>query len=144
MSNIAITWTPRLVPLVPVAVVAQGSAAIALAKRLLERSDEELARLAGAQSLGMLIVLSDDPASLPWVDGVTYLGRDRSAPSLLTATTYQPVVPLALVERAIRMRFPALTAPFVILPDRQTVLSLGDCRKPIARVTLKQWCEGGN
>ncbi len=136
MSKIVIAWNPRIIPLAPVAVVAQGMVVAALTKRLLDGSDAELAELAGVWAMELLIVRSENPTRLPWVDGVTYLGRDSAAPSLLVSTTHQPILPVALVERAIRMRFPALGAPFAILPDGNTVVSLGDCRKPIARATL--------
>jgi len=44
---VSVTWSPREPPLSPVAVAAQGVAAWRLARRVLEYSDEQLARLTG-------------------------------------------------------------------------------------------------
>lgn len=139
MSHFAVAWTPRLIPLAPVGIVARGTVATMLANRLLHRTDKQLAELAGVQAAGLFIVLSEDPTLLPWVDGATYLGRDASAPSLLLSTTYSPSVPLPLLERAMRVRFPQLVLPLAVLPDGKTVVSLSECRKPIVRTTLLQW-----
>lgn len=142
MSNLPITWTPRLAPLPPVGAVAQGSVALALANRLLRYTDEQLALLSGVQSNGLLIVLSEDSALLPWVDGVVYLGRDPAAPALLLSTTHAPSVPLPLLERALQHRFPDTAMPLVVLPPGDTVVSLSDCRRPIVRAILQKWIAG--
>ena len=140
--NLPVAWTPRLVPLAPVGVVARGAVTTALANRLLNRTDDQLAELAGVQARGLLIVLSDDPTLLPWAEGVIYLGRDSSAPSILLPTTHAPSVPLPVLERAIRARFPELMMPLAVLPDGKTVVSVSECRKPMVRATLQAWKDG--
>ena len=141
MSNLPITWNPRSTPLPPVGVAAQGAAAQGLANRLLGRTDEQLALLAGVQGDKLLIVLSEDSTLLPWADGVIYLGRDPIAPSLLIPTTHAPSVPLPLLERALRHRFPESTTPLAVLPPGDSVVSLSGCRRPIVRATLQKWME---
>ncbi|MBC7808178.1 MAG: hypothetical protein H7145_18765 [Akkermansiaceae bacterium] len=139
-QNLPVVWTPRLVPLAPSGVVARGAVvATALANRLLSRTDDQLAELAGVQAPGLLIVLSDDPTLLPWAEGAVYLGRDASAPSLLLPTTHAPSVPLPVLERAIRARFPELSVPLAVLPGGKTVVSVSECRKPMVRATLQAW-----
>lgn len=139
MKSLAVAWMPRRIPLAPVALVARGAVATALADRLLSRSDEQLAELAGVQAPGLLIVSSDDPALLPWAEGAIYLGRDAAGPSLLLPTTYAPSVPAPLLERAMRVRFGEQAVPLAVLPDGETVVSLSECRKPMVRATLREW-----
>lgn len=95
MSGIRPGWVPRRDPLRPVAVVAEGVAAVALE-----------ARVAGAGWRGVrgegVLLLSGPAESLPWVDGCVYLGRDVEAPGLLLPTQLTPDVPLELFARALR------------------------------------------
>src|SRR5262245_15643876 len=113
VSTIPVTWQSRDHPLAAVAVAARGHAAIALARRLLELDAESLASLKGVSGGEFIIVIGDEE-SLPWVDGVIYLGRDSKAPSLLIPTTLTTSIPLALLERALAARFPAMS-PLAVL-----------------------------
>lgn len=131
-------WRPRRTPLDPVGVAARGEAARALARRLLAREDEALARLNGAAAPELLIVLGDS-AELPWVDGAVYLGRDAAAPSLLLPTTREPSVPLPLVERACSRTVEA-PPPFALLLDPPLLTSLQAAR-PVLRTTLQSWLD---
>ena len=132
-------WRPRKTPLDPVGVAARGEAARALARRLLAREDEALARLSGAASRELLVVLGD-AADLPWVDGAVYLGKDTAAPSLLLPTTREPAVPLPLVERALA-RAAAAPPPFAVLLDPPLLTSL-EAARPVLRSTLERWLTG--
>ena len=139
-EEISVVWRPRRTPLDPIAVAARGSAARALAQRLLARDDEALARLNGAASRDLLVILGDS-ADLPWVDGAVYLGKDAAAPSLLLPTTREPSVPLPLVERAFA-RVAGAPPPFVVLLEPPRVASL-EAARPILRGTLEGWLTGG-
>ncbi len=137
-EEISVVWRPRRTPLDPVGVAARGEAARALARRLLAREDEALARLSGAASRELLVVLGDS-ADLPWADGAVYLGKDAAAPSLLLPTTREPAVPLPLVERAFARAVEA-PPPFAVLLDPPLVTSLQAAR-PILRTTLQSWLD---
>src|SRR5215470_16947292 len=99
IASIEVTWRARLFPLAPIGAAARGNAARALARRLLARDDEALGLLKGVAGSGVIIVLGEEE-SLPWVDGVSYLGRDERAPSLVLPTVLEPSVPPELFERA--------------------------------------------
>jgi hypothetical protein len=126
-------WTARAAPLSPRAVAATGDAVRALARRLLDRDDAALARLRGvAGPDAVLVVIGDD---LPWVDGVTYLGWDPEAPTLLVPTALAPTVPAGLVEAAFARRFPGESSPLAVLPEIGRVVPTGDAR-PLERNAL--------
>ncbi len=134
--QIQIRWRAREQPLAPIAVTAQGEVAIAFAHRLLALDDEVLAKLKGVAGEGLLIVLGNEEL-LPWVDGVTYLGRDAAAPSLLVPTTLEPDVPMALLERALVKRLNE-AAPMAVFNDPPIIASVSLAR-PISRETLVGW-----
>src|SRR5687767_5810144 len=125
--NTAIVWQPRAVPLAPVAVIAEGDAARALARRLLAVEPVTLAQWQGAFYRDTLILLGDE-AALPWVDGARYLGRDPEAPALLLPTNLIPSVPVSLLERALRQQAKGLSPPLVVLPHHKTLLSVSAAR----------------
>lgn len=119
---------PRDVPLVIAGVHASGAAAIALARLLAKRSDA--ARRWSAVSSGDAIVVLGD--ELPWVDGVTWLGREPDAPELLVPTLSSVTPHAALVLAAIRKRSPNLLLPIALVPSPRglNVISLGSARAP--------------
>jgi hypothetical protein len=135
--NTAIDWQPRPVPLTPVAVVAEGDAARALARRLLAFEPDSLAQWQGAFYRDNLILLGEE-TTLPWVDGARYLGRDPEAPSLLLPTNLQPSVPVSLLERALRQQAKGIPPPLIVLPHHKAILSVSAARA-IARDTLLRW-----
>jgi hypothetical protein len=137
--SIALTWQLRTIPLAPVGVAAVGEAARRLADRLLAGNDESLDSLEGVAGPGWLVVLGPE-ASLPWVDGVMYLGRDLAAPALLLPTVLSPSIPVTLVEQAFRTQFPALRPPLAVFPQTGNVISLSTARR-ISRTTLLKWLE---
>src|SRR5690349_7259231 len=124
-------WRTRSSPLQPTAAVARGAASAAMARRLLARSDEQLALLQGVAGQETLIVIGEADR-LPWVDGAVYLGRDPDCPALLLPTHTGPEICGALVERALLNRFPEHLPPLVVLPSETLVLSASAAR-PISR-----------
>lgn len=137
-EEISVVWRPRRTPLDPIGVAARGEAARALARRLLARDDETLARMSGAAAPDVLVVLGPS-ADLPWADGAVYLGKDAAAPSLLLPTTREPSVPLPLVERALARAADA-PPPFAVLLDPPLLTSL-EAARPILRTTLQSWLD---
>jgi hypothetical protein len=105
---------------------------------LLARTDDALLQLKGAAGRDVLILLADEE-SLPWADGVIYLGRDERAPSLLLPTTREPSLPVQLFERALRRRFKE--SPLAVLIDPAVVIPVSAAR-PVARESLLRWMEG--
>ncbi len=130
------SWTPRPFPLTALAVAGVGPVALALARRVLEAGDEVLARWRGVAGPGVLVLLGDTQ-SLPWVEGVVYLGRDAAAPSLLLPCTLAPDVAPALLERALVARVQAGT-PLAVLPRPQRLVPVGAAR-PVFRDAVLAW-----
>lgn len=143
---------PRRAPLPACAAVATGAAARALARRLLEEPEEQLASLRGLTGDSLLAVLGAAEA-LPWVDGVRYLGSDPDAPRLLLPTAQTPAIAPALFEAAVlahvAQRFaadagasnaPAPLPPFAVLDHPRWVVSLARAAS-IQRARLVAWLE---
>jgi hypothetical protein len=134
-----VRWLPTDTPLAPIGAAAIGPAAVALACRLLDR--EDLAPLRGVAGDRLLVVLG--PAdTLPWCDGVIYLGQAPDAPGALWPTTLQPDAPTALVARALTAGVQAPLWPVALLPAHHLRVPLGDAR-PIDRDTLRAAFFGG-
>ena len=131
-----VAWSPRDPPLPALAVVGVGPVALALARRVLAVEDAALARWSGVAGPGVLVLLGDTE-SLPWVDGVVYLGRDAAAPSLLLPCTLAPSVAPALLDRALVARARAGT-PLAVLPRSGHLVPVGAAR-PVSRETLGVW-----
>ena len=131
---VPIAWRPRSAPLEPVGMAARGEAARALARRLLARSDEDLARLTGVAGQDLILLLGDS-ALLPWVEGAAYFGRDARAPLLLLPTNREPTVPLPLVERALIARAGHSKAepPLAVLLDPPFLASVLEARPLVRR-----------
>lgn len=134
---IEVTWRPRLTPLAPLGVVAQGGAATKLAHRLLQ-APELLPRFKCVSAPRFLVILGEEEL-LPWVDSLVYLGRDRRSPSLLLPTNLEPSVPPALLERAIAARHAGI-GPCALILNPPSLIPLGAAR-PIARQGLVKWLE---
>jgi MoxR-vWA-beta-propeller ternary system domain bpX5 len=130
-------FVPRTDSLNPVSVIGTGPVARALAARLLHLRDEHLGVLRGVAGDDLVAVLGDS-ASLPWVDGVAYLGRDAGAPRMLLPTTLCPTVPLDVFERAIARHAGGLESPWAIMVSPPRVISLADAR-PIERGHILRW-----
>ena len=100
LDKVQIQWTARRRPLAAVAAAARDDVASRLVRRLLAKDDAQLARLRGVATRDLVLVLGRQD-ELPWVDGVSYLGRAEGAPDLLVPTTLAPTVPESLLARAI-------------------------------------------
>lgn len=139
---IPVQWRPRAAPLEPVGIAVRGEQARVLARRLLARNDEALARLSGVAAADLLVVLGEAD-DLPWVDGAVYLGRDADAPSLFLPTTREPSAPLPLVERALlaRARSSGSSPPYAVLVD-PPLLASTQAARPIIRPVLHAWLDG--
>jgi hypothetical protein len=132
-----VAWAAREPPLPPVAVAAEGEAALALARRLLDRDDAALARLRGVAGDRLLIVLAA-AQDLPWVDGASYLGRDPAAPALLLPTLDAPQVHPALLERALLAKAAGKPPPLAVLLAPPRAVPLGEARG-LSRDRLAAW-----
>lgn len=133
---IAVEWGARDVPLVPEAVAATGASAEALVRRLLARDD--LGALSGVATAEAVVVLGA-AESLPWADGVVYLGRDPRAPALLVPTPREPTVPIALLEAALVRRFGP--GPLAVIPTLRIAIPTASAR-PLTREALTRWLAG--
>ena len=129
-------WRPRDPPLAALAVVGVGPVALALARRVLAAGDVELARWSGVAGPGVLVLLGET-VSLPWVEGVVYLGKDPGAPALLLPCPLVPELALALLERALVARAGGVT-PLAVLPHPPRLVPVGAAR-PVSRDTLRAW-----
>ncbi len=135
---IPIVWKDREPPLQACAVVARGEIAHRLAHRVLEASDEQLARWRGVANDELLVLLGERD-ELPWTDGATYLGRDEQAPSLLLPTTKTVTVPVALFERALLLQLAGHMPPLAVFTEGQVVSLVG--ARPISREVLSYWLD---
>jgi len=137
-DSLSIAWRTRDLPLVPSAVAAAGAASLALARRLLDRDDASLAALRGVAARGVLVAFGESE-TLPWVDGVVYLGVDARAPGILLPTAIEPSVPVELFAIAIAGRFDS-QPPLAVIPQSGLVLSLAAARS-IVRESVVRWLE---
>lgn len=134
---VALGWRPRATPRAVTALAAEGPVAVALRLRLLALPDSALAALRGVASSTRIILLGE-PALLPWIDGVIYLGRCPEAPTLTLPTAQDPSVPPGLLERALAARLRPLPPPFALWPSlhgETFACSLAEAR-PLDRALL--------
>ena len=139
MEGVRITWRPREAPIAATAVAGVGEVARALARRLLEETDEVLARLRGVAGRDILVLLGEE-AALPWADGVVYLGADPRTRVLLLPTALEPEQPAEIVDHALAARFPN-AAPMAVLVGADTVVPVAAAR-PVSRAALARWLDG--
>jgi len=110
---IAPRFAPRTVPLTPVAVAVPTALCGVLVERW--RRDPSVLQALRAVATPSALLLFGDADTLPWVDGVVYLGRDPDAPRLLVPTAVAPDVPMALFEKALFARHPEARPPAALL-----------------------------
>jgi hypothetical protein len=138
-ARIPVRWGPRAEPLEPLAVAGEGPVALALARRVLAEDDARLASWSGVAGPGVLVLLGP-AASLPWVDGAVYLGRDATAPSLLLPCALAPGVACSMLERALLARAGRVGTPVAVLPASGHLVSVSAARA-VDRATLTAWLE---
>jgi hypothetical protein len=139
VTGIELSWSARDIPLPARAVAAWGEAARRLGERLAALDDAALGTLTAVAGNRVLIVIGDE-AALPWIDGVSYLGRDDGAPELLLPTALEPSVPAPVLEAAIK-RAATKGAPIAVLPTTGMLVPCGSARA-IDRAVLATWIEG--
>lgn len=97
---VALAWRPRTHPRAVTALVAEGTAAAALLRRLLALPDASLVALRGVADPRHVLITGPAPL-LPWIDGARYLGRAPDAPTLTLPTAQDPTIPLGLLARRV-------------------------------------------
>jgi hypothetical protein len=132
-----ITFSPRHDVLEPAAVAGLGPIARRLAERLMLLSDSRLGRLRGCASVGIAVALGE-AKDLPWVDGVTYLGRDPAAPRLLIPSMLRSNVAIDVFERAIARHAGTLPGPWAVLASPPRLFSVANAAI-INRGHLAHW-----
>jgi MoxR-vWA-beta-propeller ternary system domain bpX5 len=140
MSSVSVTFEVRSRALEPSCVVGVGFVARALARRVLSRDDGDLGVLRGIASADILVLLGVAD-TLPWVDGVTYLGCDPEAPRLLLPTLQRPTVPVGAFERALLRRAQGIQGPIAVLIEPPRLIPIAEAR-PLERQRLHAWLEG--
>lgn len=120
----------------PTAVVGFGDIAKDLARKLLTYDDARWASLKGVATSDGILVLGE-AESLPWIDGVSYLGSDEHAPHLLLPTNREPNVPLDLLQQALIDRSP-FPPPLALIETKNTVVALAQARE-LSRDVLRSW-----
>ncbi|WP_223641419.1 hypothetical protein [Corallococcus sp. EGB] len=138
VAGLPVRWRPRDLPLEPVAVAGIGPVALALAHRAARAEDAVLASWTGVAGTDVLVLLGA-AASLPWVDGAVYLGRDSLAPSLLLPCALEPEVAPPLLERALLAG--QGDAPLAVLPGPGVLVSVA-AAQPVVRASLVAWLTG--
>jgi hypothetical protein len=139
MAGVVVRWVQRGEPLPACACIARGAAARALANVLLAWDAARLGRMIACAGEGLLVVLGEE-ADLPWLEGITYLGRDREAPHLLLPTSRRPDVPVDLFVRALAARVPEAARAGAILPvDDELFWAPVSAAGPVERDSLEAW-----
>ncbi|ATB51060.1 hypothetical protein [Corallococcus macrosporus] len=138
-ARVPVRWRSRAEPLEPLAVAGEGAVAVALARRILAEDDARLAHWEGVAGPGLLVLLGAS-ASLPWVDGAVYLGRDDAAPSLLVPCALAPDVAAPLLERALLAQAHGGGTLLAVLPASLSMVSVAAARS-VSRVTLQAWLD---
>ncbi|RKH23742.1 hypothetical protein D7Y13_27845 [Corallococcus praedator] len=135
VAGLSVRWRPRAVPLEPVAVAGVGPVARALGARAARADDAMLESWSGVAGPDVLVLLGV-AASLPWVEGVVYLGRDPLAPGLLLPCALEPEVAVSLLERALLAG--QGDAPLVVLPASARLVPVGAAQR-VVRASLVAW-----
>jgi len=124
--------TPQLVPCepprAPQLVLGHGAAARALAGRLLQLADTELAAMSCAAGEGWLVARGPSE-HLPWVEGVVYLASFAEAPELYVPTWQRPNLPPHLVMRGLQRSQPGPLA-WLRHAGEDVLIPLASLRRP--------------
>ena len=131
-----VRWRARSEPLQAVAVAAIGRSAAALARTLALRDVAHLDGLSHTWGNSHLLIVGS-AASLPWADGVIYLGAEPTTPRLLIPTCQEPDLPLPLFERTLRRRLGNPTGRLAVVPRLRSVIDASKLT-PLSRRALEQ------
>lgn len=134
-----VNWVVREPPLSPRAVVGEGEAGRALARRLLA-DPEGLQSFQGLELLAShnILCVRADAGALPWVPGLVYLAPCPGAPQLWVPTYLRPDLDPSLLVEALSHEGQA--RPFAVLPDSGHVFSMSLAR-PSTPERLLAWME---
>ena len=121
----------------PAAVVASGDIAKDLVRKLLASDHTKWGSWKGVATSDAIVLLGE-AESLPWVDGVSYLGSDERAPHLLLPTNRDPNVPSDLLQQALIEQSP-FPPPLAFIGN--IVVSLSQARE-LSRDVLRSWLTG--
>ncbi len=142
MSLLRVAFVSREVALAPLCVGGLGDVARALARWVLRDDGPRLSELRGVAANDVLLLMGA-AETLPWVDGVFYLGKDPHAPRLLLPTQLRPDVPLAAFEQAIVRHVGELESPIAVLAHPCKLIPLAEAR-PVNRERLAAWLKGAS
>lgn len=135
-SSISISWSPTDTPLQPCVAVATDSIAAQLLQKLITMDDAALAAYKGVAGKNIVLISGD---SLPWVNGIRYLGSDPQAPNLFVPTNLQCNIPLALLDKAIKRQ--VANTPVALLPELNAMVSFQQALS-VCRDLVSDWLEG--
>ena len=133
MDSLQLTWASRPQPLPVEGLAAQGTVAVRLARKLLDRPGP----LRGVQADSRLVLLGP-PEHLPWCDGLTYLGRPGQQLALYLPIHLTPSLPLEWLAQALKGR---CSPPWVLLPDLRVVglARASALDAPMLRQFIQSW-----
>lgn len=134
INGLPIRWTGNLIPLAPEMVVAEGTTARDLLKKVIDFENRRFALFEGLSAGDIVFIKSDD--ELPWIKGVSYLGRHASAPNLYLPTHTTANVPIQLLERALVKK--AGSSPIAILPEHNLLVPLSKLLR-LNRAVISDW-----
>ena len=134
MTPWPITWQRREPPLAAQAVVAQGPAAVALARRVLaEPTSLANMRCVAASQLLCLLAAREN---LPWVDNVQYLAPIPESPAIWIPTTLTATISGQAIARILAREQKSL--PVALLPSPKLGFSLANARE-VTPEMMQQW-----
>jgi hypothetical protein len=122
---VKLAWSPRLDPLPPAGAYARGGDVMTLLERARGRPG-----LRGVAGDDFVVLLGD----VPWVHGVTWIGREPQAPGLWTPTRQAFAPHPALVLRALRDE----PLPVLLMPDRRVPLAAA---RPLTHEGVRAWLQ---
>lgn len=135
---LSLSWAPREEPLIAGAALGRGTVAQMLGQRILGASPSTFSAWSMLWGEDWLWVEGHEK-SLPWVDGVEYLGRDPTCADLWLPTLLQPSLAPELIFRGLSRRLPH--GPIALLgpgPVSAIPLALAG-RRTLAEV--EQWVQ---
>jgi hypothetical protein len=140
--RLALTFTPRDTPLRASGVVAFGAHARSLARRVLASLEDTFADLEGVVGDDVIVFLGEE-TTLPFVDGVHYIGEEPGAHSVLVPTTHAPSVPVQWLDALLREQHVTLPVALVPRDEALHVIPLGLARK-VDRAVLERFAKGSS
>jgi len=129
-----VNWRARHSMLEATAAVATGREAAFLARRCLVQPEVSWFGVIAEDTLLLL------GKSLPWCEGIIYLGADSDAPCLLMPVYLEPDKPVSLVEESLRKTLALSTGAFAGLPSASRVIDLRG-KQPLEASALSDFAQ---